>query len=415
MAKQPGAKLVLSKNKIDGDTGALHDTLSPLFGDAAKANPNLGWFCYNDEDHRDPRGAGTGPGDRGHCKGVLAFDLQNKSAFWLIHSVPLFPVKAEFNYPDSGHKMAQTMLCIQLEDDDTAEHIAQLMYDAHGPNVNVVSAIPAALTKDDPRHLLMQDLNGSMKRPTPYPPLPDGFLKAPYPGQVPFNSKGGMKFHALAKNKVWGLDLYNDFVSKVLDEDLEVETWENAGKDDEAVPPPQKLGEHDIENMKSVDLSPLGIPYSWSEKVDHAKLALSDRHNPKGTDRWVCVGDINFTDAQEKRGGGTVAFQCEPLWNSLAQALSDQPESPRTKKSAGGKKPVASKKTPAAKRKKAAGKKTATKKSARKKSASQKSAPRTRPATAGTKKSTKKSAKKKSAKTSAARKYVKKKRPSKRK
>ena len=35
----------------------------------------------------------------------------------------------------------------------------------------------------------------------------------------------------------------------------------------------------------------------------------------------MCVGDINFTDAQEKRGGGTVAFQCDPLWNSLSRVL----------------------------------------------------------------------------------------------
>ena len=38
------------------------------------------------------------------------------------------------------------------------------------------------------------------------------------------------------------------------------------------------------------------------------------------------VGDINFTDAQERRGGGTAAFKCEVLWNSLVQILSDQPE-----------------------------------------------------------------------------------------
>jgi hypothetical protein len=36
------------------------------------------------------------------------------------------------------------------------------------------------------------------------------------------------------------------------------------------------------------------------------------------------VGDINYTLAQRKRGGGTVAFQCEPLWSALSQVLEDK-------------------------------------------------------------------------------------------
>lgn len=371
MAKA-GAKPVLSKNLID-QSGALHDTLSPLFSDAAKANKSLGWFCYNDEDRvvkkkskvtNKVMESGTGPPDRGHCKGVLAFDLASNSAFWLIHSVPRFPMQAKYEYPDSGLVMAQTMLCISLADADTAKNIAQLMYDAHGPNVNVASDLLAAgpippqgprrpaqqngfdpkvlpltdvlkqLGDKDPRVLLMQNTNNSMTKPKPYS------------GRVPFKSRGNQDFLAIAKNKAWGQDFYNDFVGKVLDEDIEVETWENAkGK----IPAEQKAGEtHKVENMKSVNLAPLGIPYSWSESVDHAKLAISDRSNAAGTDRWVCVGDINFTDAQERRGGGTVAFKCESLWNSLVKALSDQVEPGKPKKSSATlkKSAVAKKKSP---------------------------------------------------------------------
>jgi len=62
----------------------------------------------------------------------------------------------------------------------------------------------------------------------------------------------------------------------------------------------------------------LGIDISWPEPDDHAKLAISARSE---LDHFVCVGDINFTIAQRKRGGGTVAFQCEALWSSLSQVL----------------------------------------------------------------------------------------------
>ena len=41
------------------------------------------------------------------------------------------------------------------------------------------------------------------------------------------------------------------------------------------------------------------------------------------------MGDINFTIAQENRGGGTVAFQCPPLWTSLAAILTETPASPK--------------------------------------------------------------------------------------
>ena len=355
MAKQKNPQLVLSPNDINGQKGALYDTLSPLFSAAAKANKSLGWFCYNDEDRVVDK-KGTGPSDRGHCKGVLAFDLASNSAFWLIHSVPRFPMQAACEYPASGLQMAQSMLCIQLDSADTAKNIAQLMFDAHGPNVNAASdllpngPIPPAprppkkgmqqqngfdpkslplpnvlklLGQDDPRIKLMQNLNGSLTKPKPYPPLDDSFLKSPFPGRVPFNSRGGQKFLAIAKNRAWGLDLYNDLVGKVLNENLEVETWENV---EGRVPLEQKPGDHEVENMTAVNLAP--IPYSWLEPSDHAKLAISDRNNPQGTPRFGCVGDINFTDAQEKRGGGTVAFECESLWNILAKALTDPPLPP---------------------------------------------------------------------------------------
>ena len=142
-------------------------------------------------------------------------------------------------------------------------------------------------------------------------------MTKPYAAQVRFLSRGGQRFMAMAKNKAWDKDLYNDLVGPALNEDIDVETWERVT----AIPPERQPGEvHEVVNMQGVNLSPLQIPYAWAEYNDHAKLAISDPDNPPGS-RWVCVGDINFTDAQEKRGGGTVAFQCDPLWNSLSRVL----------------------------------------------------------------------------------------------
>ena len=344
MNANAGAQPVMSKNKIDTN-GALKDTFSQLFAPAAKANKDLGWYCYNDEDRLTPNKKtgtleGSGPSDRGHCKGALAFDLATNTAFWLIHSVPLLPMNAAFVYRPGELAKAQTLLCIQLADCDTAKNIAQLMFDAHGPNVVTasdmlttahdpknnftsppVTNVPTKLGPKDPRVLLMQNKNGST-----------GSSAKPYFGRVPFYSAGKQAFTAIAKNKIWGnpkldpavktngpMDFYNDLVSSVLDEALEVETWEDAkGK----IPPPLENGEkHPVENTASVNLAALKFPYAWSEAVDHAKLAISDRSNPPNSDRYVCVGDINFTNAQDQRGGGTCAFVCPNLWQAIASIL----------------------------------------------------------------------------------------------
>ena len=289
-------KAVLSQNQVDKN-GALPNTLAQIY---KSANQNLGWFCYNDENPI----TGKTNGSRGHTKGVLAFDLESDSVFWLIHSTPKFSPKGAYGYPATGIEMAQTLLCITLESADVAQLIARQMFVAQQPNVYLASDIPAALQNqpNDGRVKLIQ--NQAAQGTTPVQCV------------LPFNSKGGVKFMSIAKNKTWGLDFYNDLVGPTLSENLDVETWEH----DPTPPPADSDKTHDVVAMKSVNLNPLGVDIAWGEEYDHAKLAISDR---KEQIHYVCVGDINFTIAQRKRGGGTVAFQCEALWKSISSILED--------------------------------------------------------------------------------------------
>ncbi len=287
-------KAVLSPYQVD-KAGALPNTLAQIY---TAANPSLGWFCYNDENPI----TGKVNGSRGHTKGVLAFDLASDSAFWLIHSTPKFSPQGAYGYPKTGMKMAQTLLCITLENATVAQSIAKQMFVAQQPNVYLASDIPVDLKNqpNDPRVKLIQNQAASGNTPVHV--------------VIPFNSKGGTKFMSIAKNKTWGLDFYNDLVGPTLNENLDVETWEH-----DPTPPPEDSDKtHDVVAMNTVNLNPLGIDISWSEEDDHAKLAISDK---KETVHYVCVGDINFTIAQRKRGGGTVAFQNDALWNSLSAIL----------------------------------------------------------------------------------------------
>jgi deoxyribonuclease-2 len=317
-AHTPGTgKLVLSPDLVNNtNKGALSNTLNQLYGSAG--NNSLGWFFYNDENPI----TGQVVGARGHTKGVLAFDLGDKSAFWLVQSTPKFPPQKTYSFPNTGMPNAQTLLCIALKDADTARTIANQMYYAQQPNVYLASNIPTGLpakpapdsptgipTKDEDRRAqLIQNKVAN--------------ITTAVHGIVPFKSKAGVDFTAMAKNKIWGLDFYNDLVGPTLHENVEVETWEH-----DPTPQPEDSDKiHHVVDMKAVDLTKIGIPFEWPEPDDHAKLCISDL---KEAVHYVCVGDINFTLAQRKRGGGTVAFKCEPLWKSLSACLVGVTKFPR--------------------------------------------------------------------------------------
>jgi len=298
-------KLTLSPNKIsDPLKGAVSGTLNQIYNNLS--DPNIGWFFYNDEDPL----TGKTNGVRGHTKGVLAFDLQTNSGFWLIDSAPKFPLKDKYSYPSTATQNAQTFLCITLQDADTAKAIAAQMFVAQQPNVYLASAVPAAIKgTGDPRESLLQN---KITTDT-----------TAYANFIPFKSKGGQAFRCFAKNKHWDAvnndDFYNDLVGPALAENLSVETWEHGPE-----PGTQDSDKiHTVVAMKSVNLAPLGFTpsYLWSEESDHAKLAISAASEP-GL-KYVCVGDINFTKTMEKRSGGTVAFICDGLWQEISSILTE--------------------------------------------------------------------------------------------
>jgi deoxyribonuclease-2 len=302
-AKQKAEKLHLSSLEVNNaKQGAVANTLNQIYNNPD--DPDMGWFFYNDEDPL----TGKTNGDRGHTKGVLCFNLKTNTAFWLVHSAPKFPLKSKYSYPGTATGNAQTFLCITLKDADVAKAIAAQMFVAHQPNVYLASKVPDALKgkTDDPRVQLLQNKITTSKQS--------------YGNFIKFTSKAGTAFRSVAKNKEWntpqGNDFYNDLVGPMLKESLDIETWEH-GKEPGALEGDKV---HHVMAMKSVDLSPLGIKpsYNWSEENDHAKLVISQKAEKQ---HFVCVGDINFTVSMEKRSGGTVAFECNQLWDSIVEIL----------------------------------------------------------------------------------------------
>ncbi len=326
-AAKVSAPLKLSPNKMDQQQGALFKTLSQIYSATPANNPSLAWFFYNDENpddksgYKNPvNGLAFKPGEvissRGHTKGVLALDLDSDTAIWLIHSVPKFAWPEQFTFPKTGVKEAQTLLCVTLPDVATALKIATQMFNCQQPNVYAASPVPPALAQNPAASALVSLMNNKIA-------AKPAFVSS----AIPFTSPGNQDFQVIAKNKSWGQDqnpkwdFYNDLVGKILDENLDVETWEHY-----ATPPAADHDSgHEVFGMNSVNLSNLSPGYniSWSDAFDHAKLAISA---PTETVHWVCVGDINFTKSMENRGGGTLAFICDSLWQPLNKILSAAPE-----------------------------------------------------------------------------------------
>lgn len=278
-------KVVKSPNLLTGGKGAIDTTLLDLFKDPAETT---GWILYNDE---MPEDADEKDSSRfGHTKGVIAFDTETKTAFWLLHSWPKFADPASSIMPTP--KYGQTFICIAL-DIDTASKIAAQMIEHQTPQV-YMPRIPKGLDKKDPLYILSQPISTN--------PSADSDV-------IEYSSRGGLKFKVIAKNHKWNKDFWNDLVSPTLGSTMKVETWIRG-----SIPPTMDSdGIHKTFDVKFIDLNPLGFPYTWPETHDHAKWGIAVDKD------WICVGDINRMISQRKRGGGTIAFQDNELWTALSK------------------------------------------------------------------------------------------------
>ena len=274
-----------SENVLNSDKGALNLTLDSVFAHFKKPAPTTGWILYNDE---MPADVGRhDDGTKGHTKGVIVFDTESKTAYWLLHSWPKFADPGATTDPTP--KYGQTYLCLSL-DIDTARRIATLMFDHQEPQVYDVNT--ADLPEDDDLYKLA---HGTAAHPKPLS------------GSIDLKSIGGLDFKVIAKNREWNKDFWNDLVVDILNDDMDDETWIRG-----PIPPVADTdGIHKTFDIKYINLGPMGAHWAWPETQDHAKWGIT-LHLP-----WVCVGDINRMISQRKRGGGTIAFQNATLWKAF--------------------------------------------------------------------------------------------------
>lgn len=290
--------LKLSSHTLDDNNGALYQTLLKLFGDNHGSPPgNHGWILYNDE---FPDTQKNNNEKKGHSKGVIGFDPVSNSAFWLLHSTPRYPVVGQPTLPQNEREYAQTYLCVTLPDVAAAETIANIMLNQQQPQVYGCN-IPKGFDKNSPLSKLASGKS---------------VVASKTPATLNFKSKAGKAFTLMAKSRTWGKDFWTDLVGPTLLTDLAIETWRRGplpGTED-------SNNKDDVTDVQFIDLAALGIDMDWHYTKDHAKWAVSTGSATTGSGKpWICIADINRQISQEKRGGGTLAFQEAALWAALSE------------------------------------------------------------------------------------------------
>merc|ERR1711871_217638 len=288
----------------DSGSGALSHTLNLIY-----KNSSLGYGMYNDE---WPDGGGSS--SRGHAKGVLGFD--SAGGFWLVHSVPRFPVKPKVGYsgfPENEEKYAQTFLCISMFADQLDQVGIQLGYT--WPSYYDNNFASSGLDRLYPK------LSAAFQ---------DNHTTDHSVHSLGLQRVSNAHFVSIAKTKYWGGDLYESGVAPFYRSNVLVESWMNGinpldpcCKGDRSAskcPCPDDgsscTAQYDAIDIRSLDWGISGA--SWSETQDHSKWAITE------TPSIVCIGDINRQVGQTKRGGGTVCRQSETLWSAFNKAIASK-------------------------------------------------------------------------------------------
>uniref|UniRef100_A0A914E8C0 Uncharacterized protein n=1 Tax=Acrobeloides nanus TaxID=290746 RepID=A0A914E8C0_9BILA len=197
-----------------------------------------------------------------HAKGVSFFDRE--SGVWLVHSVPMFPPRYAFSYPESGNIYGQSMLCRTFNYTQLPKIANQLYYIR--PYI-YSSGLPISMAAEI--STLAKLISGEYQK------------GAPYSNVEEIITKGGTKFISIAKSAEFNADIYNGIVAPTLKTNLLTETWIK-GYD-------ITVNCSSIYPVVDVEYIKVGVSAQFRYTKDHSKLAISG--DP--TQPYICIGDIN--------------------------------------------------------------------------------------------------------------------------
>lgn len=294
------------KYTVNDTAGALGRTVGQLYSQGK--NKEVAYILYNDQPPLKDVGDRwvDNSGSRGgHTKGVVLLD--KNQGFWLVHSTPHFPPvqqAGEYSYPGSGVNNGQNFICVTypLDRFQTIGEQLQInqpnVYDCDVPEslASLVPALAAVCKKKHPSGLIFPHVKTVSNR------------------SVTLTSKDGTNFISFAKGSSFNNDLYHSWVAPTLQSNLLVQFWVRST----GILPSDCSRGWRVLDIQSI--SP-GQTFTFKTSQDHSKWAVSTKAAGSGAGGgWVCVGDINRNEAEEKRGGGTVCLRDPVVWKAYRTA-----------------------------------------------------------------------------------------------
>ncbi|XP_070690821.1 deoxyribonuclease-2-alpha [Pempheris klunzingeri] len=294
------------KGVVNDTSGALGRTVGQLYSKGK--NTDVAYILYNDQKPLEDSGdtwVDNSGSRRGHTKGVVLLD--KNQGFWLVHSTPQFPPVRQaghYYYPSSGVPNGQNFICVTFPLDRFQTIGEQLqinqpnVYDCDVPE-SLASLVPALAAVCKKEHVSGHTF--------PH-------IKPVSNRSVTLTSKDGTDFISFAKGASFDNDLYHSWVAPTLQSDLLVQFWIRSRG---ILPSDCSLG------WKVLDITLInpGQTFTFKTSQDHSKWAVSPKAATSGAGGgWVCVGDINRNEAEEKRGGGTVCLQDPLVWKAYRTA-----------------------------------------------------------------------------------------------
>lgn len=224
----------------------------------------------------------------GHSKGFFAYD--NKSAFWVQHSIPHFPnyVKDGYLYGHSQEMYGQHAFCMTMSPDNIND-VASVMKYSNGWIFDYKTDGTLSNVEDIVNHKVVS--SGTIVKD----------VKTTW---------GSVKL--MGKTVAFNQDMLNSIVAPTLKTSMLYQSWLNSGGPLGAYCPSSK---YDVVDVKTLQLS---SDDTHATKNDHSKWAVAK----ESSSSWFCGVDNNHVESQYKRSGLAACVQISALSGLMRATVS---------------------------------------------------------------------------------------------
>lgn len=297
---------------ISSIKSALGQTLCPIY---EQVEP-ITFIAWNDDAPHDAKESSfkskytIDPFVNGLSKGVLAYT--KRGGFLLSHSVPRYPYKRAYGYPESGRRFAQMVVCVTSE--------------KHYSGDAVVSEIEGLL--DLMMHFKPQVYASNILGYWPSV-LRNKFENIIHPGNQQLGApvighqlfgKSSLAIHSFGRCNAAALqDIFTSLAQHYKTPMVAQTIW-----DSNKSLPPFCHSQYSVENVEKVKIWKFhGIEWiEWSRTNDHSNWISSKSKDAP----IVCVGDLNRSRYAMQRGGMFICFEDEEFYKTFNEVITYQLE-----------------------------------------------------------------------------------------